>query len=194
MLAIKSTKKSRVIAVVFTLAIVGSYGLEYSRLKTSTDVTLARLALVNTGLPLGSYMAETELHRKIRSGESDGSDALYHSLMLAFSEHVNTAKTIEFADELLTLGIDLDAATPYGGTLLHQAVLMNHPEIVIYLLERCADPSVQMTWDGTLSKQRTALEYAYYLESKFRDKDYSGVIEALENPNLAEKCTYGRRS
>ena len=162
----------------------------YAWLRDQSDFTLVIRSLADTSDPVVGYFAKAEIGRRVQSGETDGTDALFLTLQFAYSDQGYSKEALNLADELLALGIDLNSSSPYGGTMLHRAVLTNQPEIVAYLLERCADPSVSLTGEGMLSQQRNALEYAYYVARTIEDTDYTRVIETLENPYLTENCVY----
>ena len=179
----------RALTVVLAVAIVGGFGWAYSELNRADDNTLIVLSLRDN--PVG-YMAEHVLRRKILSGALNGSDALFLALSLAYSEHFDSETAYSKADEILSYGVDIDAEKTDGDAPLITAIVLNWPEIVVYLLEHCADSGVMHRLGPDPIHHKSAIELARHWNIEYPERDYSRVVDALENQELTERCEESR--
>ena len=185
MLATWFTKPFLAITVLLAIVVVGNIGYNYSILVEQDETGLVPLSLRDS--PIVRFLARHTLRRKILSGAVSGTDALWLALLLTHSPF-HTEAAFERADEILSYGVDIDSTLSSGDTLLIRSVTTNLPEVVIYLLERCADRNSGESAFLKLTNQEDAIEFAYFLEKQYPEKNYARVIAALENQKLAGQC------
>jgi len=188
MLAMPIKKRRWVISGVLTLVVAGYLGWYYSKILTSDDIVLVPLALTERFGSIARHIADFELNQRVESGEANGADVLNAILGLAYSGAFDTDKVLEKADYLLNNGIDINSHSSFGVTPLHTAIMMNEPEVVSYLLERCADPGVPTSFGHDPTGQVNAIEFAFFMEKEKPHMDFSRIFELLESRNIQIGC------
>jgi hypothetical protein len=105
--------------------------------------------------------------------------------ILAISKDGETEKTIKYLQFFIDKGFDINSLDSDGFTVLHKAVLYNKPKAVAFLLDKKADPHLEI--DTSNQSERVGvnsidsldvLKYAIYLQRE-RDQDRSTIIAML---------------
>ncbi|KAJ8715227.1 hypothetical protein PYW08_005208 [Mythimna loreyi] len=107
---------------------------------------------------------------------------LYNSLLfINILKNKNSEGKIKKIKKYLDLGADINAtdANYKNNTLLHIAVIREEPEVVKFLLERCALVDIKN------SDNHTALDIARLSEKSYnKRKNMETILEALSNKNI----------
>ena len=90
-------------------------------------------------------------------------------------------KIFQVSDILIKKGYDINETSEKGLTPLHSAVIINEPELVIYLLERGSDQQIKVTNTKSKIEGMAALELAEYLSKTKENESYSEVIKILKS-------------
>lgn len=178
MLAFPVKKLHWVIVAVVGFVIVGYFGWMYSIVRTIDQLKLVHIALFEAN-QYSAFMANFELTRRIRNGSENGVDSLNYVLMFAEVEAADSEAVLGYAEDLLAHTVDVNAHAASGMTALHNAIIMNRPSAVEFLLEHCADPSILTTSDLDTHQPRNSIELAFDAEKALVGKDYSSVIDLL---------------
>ena len=185
-------KKKSIISNSIVLAIILGvyYGLA-TRLMIKTDIhDLIRQSYNrdSSGFPLYPKRIAEFYMFKFRGNENDLAslnDGKGLGYILAVSKDGEADKTNRYLQFFIDKGFDINSIDGDGFALLHKAVLYNKPESVNFLLNRGADPDVQIDMGDHSDRvgvepidKLNALEYAIYLTEE-RNDDRSALIAML---------------
>lgn len=105
--------------------------------------------------------------------------------MLAVSEDGEADKAIKYLQFFLDKGFDINSIDGDGFSVLHKAVLYNRPNAVEFLLNKSADPDVEIDMRDLSDRvgveaidRLNAIEYAIFLTEK-RNQDRRAIIAMM---------------
>lgn len=105
--------------------------------------------------------------------------------ILAISKDGETEKTIKYLQFFIDKGFDINSLDGDGFTVLHKAVLYNKPKAVAFLLDKKADPHLEIDTSNQSESvgmksidSLDVLKYAIYLQRE-RDQDRNTIIAML---------------
>jgi hypothetical protein len=105
--------------------------------------------------------------------------------ILAVSKDGEANKTMKYLQFFLDKGFDINSIDGDGFTVLHKAVLYNKPKSVAFLLNKSADPDVEIDMSDHSARvgvepidRLNALEYAIYLTEE-KNQDRHAIIAMI---------------
>ncbi|VAW79201.1 hypothetical protein MNBD_GAMMA12-422 [hydrothermal vent metagenome] len=97
------------------------------------------------------------------------------------------SRVLYIAKILIAKGANVNAVDINSGrSPLHEAVLMNHPEVVKFLLKNKADPHLKVSQAKSKFHGMDALQFAIFMQEAARGENYNTIIKIL-NGHLLRK-------
>ncbi len=113
--------------------------------------------------------------------------------ILAISKDGEAGKTIKYLQFFLDKGFDINSLDGDGFTVLHKAVLYNKPRAVAFLLNKKADPDLEINMRDHSERVGArsidgldVLKYAIYLQREI-SQDRSTIITMLTGESKGEQ-------
>ncbi len=92
------------------------------------------------------------------------------------------SRVLYIARILIAKGANIDAVDINSGrSPLHEAILMNHPEVVSFLLKNSANPHVKVSQPKSKFHGMDALQFAIFMQEAARGENYYTIIKTLNS-------------
>lgn len=162
-------------AAVLAIGVIGYAGLAFYALQASSFETNASCAIGNSGTYIPRSACRWYLNEQL-SGEGDDrrAQSVLHLAIGAYP--TDGERALEIMELALSEGARVNGYSPVTGyPPLHEAVLLNEPQLAEFLIQRGADPEVE-----DRNKGLTAHELLSAIKDRNPDQNLSEIAEIIQ--------------
>lgn len=159
---------------ILVIGLVGYGSLSFYTLQTRSVETNASCAIGDSGTQTPRFACRWYLRHQL-SNAPDSSEAqrAFHMAIGAYPTDKEGA--LEIAELALSEGARINGHSPFSGyPPLHEAILLNEPQLVEFMLRKGADPQLE-----NQNKGLTAAALLEALEQRNPNEDFSGIRSRL---------------
>ena len=124
-------------------------------------------------------IVDSETERRIRSGEYDGVMFVFDLLAIGLANEQTRDLADAKAGELMAGTVDIDSRNRNGYTAVHLAVASNNTDVLQWLLENGADPTVKTDLGFEESGDVDAMQYLERMNEHMPGEDRTELAEIL---------------
>ena len=176
MIKSRSFLRSSVLFFVIGLLAYGSWIFASIRM-VDHDWQLIRHTLTGDNGWFVQTIVDSEIERRIRSGEYDGVMFVFDLLSIGLANERTKDLAEAKASELIGGVVDVNSRNSNGYTAVHLAVASNNPDVLQWLLENGADPTVKTDLGFDESEDVDAMQYLELVEEHLPGEDRAALAE-----------------